>query len=76
MLKKGTLDTDSPLTRWNKIQEKLNSNYESSIFSDYLEAYIKSVIPREISKESLFSVIKEEIITKPRNKIVITKNKK
>ena len=68
LLKKGTLDTDSPLTRWNKIQEKLNSNYESSIFSDYLEAYIKSVIPREISKESLFSVIKEEIICKDKNK--------
>lgn len=68
MLKKGTLDTDSPLTRWNKIQEKLNSDYESSIFSDYLEAYIKSVIPREISKEALFSVIKKEIICKDINK--------
>lgn len=68
LLKKGTLDTDSPLTRWNKIQEKLNSNYESSIFSDYLEAYVKSVIPREISKENLFSVIKEEIICKDANR--------
>ena len=68
LLKKGTLDTDSPLTRWNKIQEKLNSNYESSIFSDYLEAYVKSIIPREISKENLFSVIKEELICKDANK--------
>lgn len=64
LLKKSTLDTDSPLTRWNNIQEKLNANYESSIFSDYLEAYVKSIIPKEISKDSLFTTIKENIICK------------
>lgn len=64
LLKKPSLDTDSPLHRWNKIQEKLNADRESNIFIDYMEAYVKSIIPKEISKDKLFDEIKTSIISK------------
>lgn len=68
LLRKTTLDTDSPLHRWNKIQERLNANKESSIFLDYLESFVKSTRSKEISKDDLFNEIKKEIIGNDKQK--------
>ncbi len=58
LLKKGSLTTDSQLTKWNNLQSKINSNKKSNIINEFIEYHFKSMTDKNINSDNLFDNIK------------------
>lgn len=67
LLKKGSLTTDSQLSKWNNLQIKINTCKRSNILNEFIEYHFKSFTNKNITKENLFENIKN-YIGKDRNK--------